>query len=102
FAEMARAGVRVFLYQPAYMHAKTVSVDSAVCSIGTANVDMRSFHTNYEMNVVLYDAEKAQELEAAFVRDLEHCVEFDLAEYRSRPGWLRLRDSVARLFSPLL
>ncbi|HXF62730.1 MAG TPA: cardiolipin synthase [Caldilineaceae bacterium] len=102
FAEMARAGVRVFLYQPAYMHAKTVSIDSAVCSIGTANVDMRSFHINYEMNVVIYDAAKTRELEAAFVRDLEHCIEFNLAEYRNRPGWLRLRDSVARLFSPLL
>ncbi len=102
FVDMARAGAKVYLYQPAYMHAKTVSIDSAVCTIGTANMDIRSFHINYEMNAVIYDAGKTQELEEAFVRDLEGCVEFDLAEYRRRPGWKRFRDSVARLFSPLL
>jgi cardiolipin synthase len=99
---MARAGARVYLYQSAYMHAKTVSIDSAVCSIGTANMDIRSFHINYEMNAVIYDAGKTQELEAAFMRDLEGCVEFSLEEYRRRPMWIRLRDSLARLFSPLL
>lgn len=102
FVDMARAGAKVYLHQPAYMHAKTVSIDSAVCSIGTANMDIRSFLINYEMNAVIYDAGKAEELEAAFHRDLEGCIEFDLAEYRSRPVWKRFRDSVARLFSPLL
>ncbi|MCC6167863.1 MAG: cardiolipin synthase [Caldilineaceae bacterium] len=102
FVDMARAGVKVYLYQPAYMHAKTVSIDSTVCSIGTANMDIRSFHINYEMNAVIYDAAKAQELETAFEHDLQGCVEFNLGEYRRRPAWKRLRDSVARLFSPLL
>lgn len=102
FVDMARAGAKVYLHQPAYMHAKTVSIDSAVCSIGTANLDIRSFHINYEMNAVIYDAAKTQELEAAFARDLEGCIEFSLAEYRCRPAWKRFRDSTARLFSPLL
>jgi cardiolipin synthase len=102
FVDMVRAGVRVYLYQPAYLHAKTVSLDSAVCSIGTGNVDIRSFHINYEMNTVIYDAKKTCELEAAFQRDLDQCVEFNLVDYRRRPGWMRFRDSVARLFSPLL
>lgn len=102
FVDMARAGAKVYLLQPAYMHAKTVSIDSVVCTIGTANMDIRSFHINYEMNAVIYDAGKAQELEEAFARDLEGCIEFSLTEYRRRPAWLRFRDSVARLFSPLL
>jgi cardiolipin synthase len=54
------------------------------------------------LNAVIYDAAKTQELEAAFDRDLAGCVEFSLAEYRRRPAWKRFRDSVARLFSPLL
>jgi cardiolipin synthase len=54
------------------------------------------------MNAVLYDAEKTKELEAAFEVDLEGCIAFDLKEYRSRPGWMRFRDSLARLLSPLM
>lgn len=101
-AEVADAGVRVFLYRKGYLHAKTISVDGETCSIGSANVDIRSFSINYELNAVLYDEERAARLEADFERDLEHCVEFHPDEYRGRNAAVRFRDSVARLFSPLL
>lgn len=102
FVEMAEAKAKIYLYQPAYLHSKTISIDSAVCSIGTANMDIRSFNINYEMNAVLYDAEKTKEMEAAFEHDLEGCVAFDVKEYLARPRWMRFRDSLARLLSPLL
>jgi len=101
-AEVVAAGVRVYLYDRGYLHAKTVSIDSQICSIGSANVDIRSFSINYELNAVLYSDRLAGELEATFHEDLAHCREFDPAEYRSRGFPLRFRDSVARLFSPLL
>jgi cardiolipin synthase len=101
-AEMARAGVQVLLYQGAYFHAKTVCVDSTLCSIGSANMDIRSFSINYELNAVLYDAHLAQELEAAFERDLGSCRPFDPAAYGKRPFLSRWRDSAARLLSPLM
>jgi cardiolipin synthase len=102
FLEMVDARAKVYLYHPAYLHAKTLSIDSAVCSIGTANMDIRSFNINYEMNAVLYDAEKTKELEAAFHKDLEGCELFDAKAYRSRSRLVRFRDSLARLLSPLL
>jgi cardiolipin synthase len=102
FLDMVDAKAKVYLYQPAYLHAKTLSIDSAVCSIGTANMDIRSFTTNYEMNAVIYDAEKTKELEAAFEKDLEGCVPFDAKAYRALPRLVRFRDSLARLLSPLL
>ncbi len=101
-AEIAAAGARIYMYEKGYLHAKTISIDGEVCSIGSANLDIRSFSINYEINAVLYDAQLARELEAAFERDLEGCRLFDAAEYRHRPISVRLRDSVARLFSPLL
>jgi cardiolipin synthase len=100
--DIARAGVRVFLYEKGYLHAKTISVDSAVCSIGSANIDIRSFGINYELNAVIYDARVAAELEADFERDLASCTEFDPAAYRRRSAAARFRDSAARLLSPLL
>lgn len=96
------SGVRVFLYRKGYLHAKTICVDSEICSIGSANIDIRSFSINYEINAVLYSHRLAAQLEQDFERDLAHCVEFEAEAYESRGRALRFRDSVARLFSPLL
>ena len=101
-AEAVKAGVRVFLYHKGYLHAKTISIDSAICSIGSANIDIRSFSIDYELNAVLYNERLAKELERNFERDLAHCTEFDAAEYQKLHAAVRFRDSVARLFSPLL
>ena len=101
-ADMERAGVQVFLYQGAYFHAKTVSVDSMVCSIGSANMDIRSFSINYETNLVVYDEEVTRELEADFHADELKCVPFSADEYEARAGTSRLVDSMLRLCSPLL
>jgi cardiolipin synthase len=101
-AEAAAAGARVHLYGKGYLHAKTLSIDGEVCSIGSANLDIRSFSINYELNAVIYDARLAQDLEAAFERDLKACYPFELAQYRRSSTLKRLRDSTARLFSPLL
>jgi cardiolipin synthase len=100
--DVIRAGVRVFLYEKGYLHAKTISIDSEICSIGSANIDIRSFSINYEINAVLYSRRLASELEKTFERDLAYCSEFDPGEYRKCNAAFRLRDSVARLFSPLL
>jgi cardiolipin synthase len=102
FLEMVEARAKVYLYQPAYMHAKTLSVDSAACSIGTANMDIRSFNINYEMNAIIYDATKTKELEEAFHKDLEGCIQFDAKAYHAQSRLIRFRDSLARLLSPLL
>lgn len=101
-AEVAAAGVKVYLYEKGYLHAKTLSVDGEVCSIGSANLDIRSFSINYELNALIYDARLAQALEVTFERDLDGCRVFDPAEYDRRSAVRRLRDSTARLLSPLL
>lgn len=100
--DMARAGVKVLLYQGAYFHAKTICVDSTVCSIGSANIDIRSFAINYETNLVIYDERVTQELEADFAADERRCVPFTVEEYKARHVVSRFADSTARLCSPLL
>ncbi len=102
FQEMAEAGVRIFLYNGGYYHAKSISIDGAICTIGSCNMDVRSYSVNYELNAVIYDSAVAQELEADFCRDLPNCTEFSLAEYHSRSTASRFYDSLCRLTSPLL
>jgi cardiolipin synthase len=101
-AELVDTGVRVFLYNKGYLHAKTISIDSEICSIGSANIDIRSFSSNYELNAVVYDCKLAKGLESDFEQDLQYCTEFDAAAYARRPTAVRLRDSISRLLSPLL
>ena len=100
--DVVSAGVRVFMYEKGYLHAKTISVDSEICSIGSTNIDIRSFSINYELNAVIYDRQVTAELEADFERDLQGCDEFTMKRYMKTRWWLRFRNSVARLFSPLL
>ncbi|WP_173934776.1 cardiolipin synthase [Chelativorans sp. Marseille-P2723] len=100
--DVMKAGVKVFMYHKGYLHAKTISIDSEICSIGSANIDIRSFSINYELNAVLYSRQLARQLEEDFERDLAYCTRFDPDEYASRRLPLRLRDSVTRLVSPLL
>ena len=102
FKEMAAAGIRIFLYQEKYFHPKTISIDSEVCCIGTANMDIRSFTIDYEANAVIYDRGMTRELEADFEADLEQCVEFSLEAYNELSPFVHLRDSLSRLASPLL
>jgi cardiolipin synthase A/B len=100
--DMDRAGVKVFLYEGEYFHSKTVCVDSVVCSIGSANMDIRSFSINYETNLVVYDAALTRELEADFVADMTRCAVFSEREYETRSRISRVVDSTMRLCSPLL
>jgi cardiolipin synthase len=100
--DMAGTGVKIYLYQAGYMHSKAVSVDGVVCSIGSANMDMRSFNVDYEITALIYDPAIAQVVERRFCEDLRNCEMFDPAAYLRRPFGVRLRDASSRLLSPLL
>jgi len=102
FKEVSAAGVEVYLYQAGYFHSKTISVDGLVCTVGTANMDIRSFSLNYEANAVIYDEVITKQLEEDFLEDLKHCEKWTIEEYESRNILLRLRDSICRLASPVL
>lgn len=100
--ELASAGVRFYFYRTGYFHPKALVIDGEICSVGSANLDVRSFSINYEINSIIYDRATAHELERDFLADLEECDEFNPEEYEARNPLLRFRDSLARLASPLL
>ena len=102
FEELLKAGVRIYQYNKGFLHSKTINVDSQLCSIGSANLDIRSFKLDYELNTLIYDSRKAKELENDFMEDLKHCKEITYKDYRKIPIHKKLRNSLARLFSPLL
>ncbi|MEL6925556.1 MAG: cardiolipin synthase, partial [Bacteroidota bacterium] len=100
--ELLEAGVRIFLYQEGFLHSKVIVSDDAVASVGTANVDERSFENNFEVNALLYDQQVAHQLKHNFFEDLCQSKEVYLDEFRKRSKRTRVLESIARLLSPLL
>ena len=98
-ADMASAGVQVLLYQGDYFHAKTACVDSIMCSIGSANMDIRSKELNNENIVAIQDAGFAHSLEERFLKDLEAAKEIRLEEWRKRPLRSRVAERLSALFA---
>ena len=99
---LLEAGVRCYAYQNGFIHSKSIVVDDILCSVGTANMDIRSFKLDFEVNAFMYDKEMNKELTKAFLSDLEDSVEITMASYRRRSLWMRFKEAVMRLVSPLL
>jgi cardiolipin synthase len=102
WTEMLEAGVKIYQYTRGMMHSKVVIADDAFASVGTANLDNRSLSLNFEVNCQIYSREAVAELEAAFLRDLEHAVRLDKEVYAKRPFPGRLLENTCRLMSPVL
>jgi cardiolipin synthase A/B len=85
FGPLLRGGVRIFEYQTALMHAKTMVVDGLLATVGSTNLDNRSFALNEEVNFVARDQGIARQLEKVFKDDLEHSREINYQEWKSRP-----------------
>ena len=96
------AGVRVYVYEAGFFHAKTIAVDSEACAIGTLNLDLRSLRLQREIMLWTFDRATTLEQEAIFDRDLDSCREITLAELHSMNRLVRLRNSAARLSANLL
>ncbi|EZH65348.1 phospholipase D [Bacillaceae bacterium JMAK1] len=100
--ELLKAGARFFIYDAGFIHAKMIVVDRSVGSIGTANIDVRSFRLNFEVNAFLYHDAIGKKLAAIFEHDLEQCSEMTAQRYRDRGVWIRFKESISRLLSPIL
>jgi cardiolipin synthase len=102
WADMLDAGVKVYQYTRGMMHAKVVIVDGSWASVGTANLDNRSLHLNFEVNCLFDTPALAAELAEAFQRDLAVSVQLDRAVFAQRPLAGRLIENGCRLLSPIL
>ncbi|MED4227368.1 cardiolipin synthase [Neobacillus cucumis] len=102
FPELLEAGVKVFEYQRGFMHSKIVIVDNELASIGTSNMDMRSFHLNFEVNAFLYKTVSTEKLVEEYNNDLQYAKQLDLETFQQRHIGFRILESTARLLSPLL
>jgi cardiolipin synthase len=102
YEELLESGVRIYEWHEALMHAKTAVIDSAWSSVGSTNLDWRSFVHNYEADVIVHDRAFARELERRFQLDIEAARAIDANAWRRRPAKDRLREWFARQWEYLL
>ena len=102
YAALLERGVRIFEYQPAVLHAKSVVADDFVTVVGSSNLDFRSFHFNAECNIVVLDEATAADFTLSFEKDLENSVEIVPGLWKRRPFPHRVGDALARALGPVL
>ncbi|HAX73972.1 MAG TPA: cardiolipin synthase [Firmicutes bacterium] len=102
FEQLLEVGVRIFTYDAVFCHSKVMVIDEEIASIGTTNMDIRSFYLNFEVNVVLYETESIQQLLNDFNIDLSRSTELFYEEWKQRSVLVRSAQSLAQLFSPIM
>jgi len=100
--ELVRAGVKCYKYKKGFIHSKLLLIDDMAASVGTTNMDIRSFKLNFEINAFIYDRNVCGQLKEIFMMDLEDCEELTTETYAARPVAHKIKEAVSRLLSPLL
>jgi cardiolipin synthase A/B len=100
--ELLDAGVKIYFYKAGFIHSKVIVVDGTFSSVGTANLDFRSLETNFEVNAMIYDEEIAGIMTAQFLDDQSKSDAVVLEEWIKRPRINKIKESFARILSPML
>lgn len=99
---LVEAGAKVYHYEKGFIHAKMIVVDDEIASVGTANIDVRSFSLNFEVNALIYDRLLAHRLAEIFESDILDCSELTFELYKNRSNFIKFKESISRLLSPIL
>lgn len=100
--QLLRAGARVYIYDNGFLHTKMIVADNKASTVGTANIDVRSFKLNFEVNAFIYDEKVSTELAGLFHQDIELSTELTYAAYLERTRMIKTKESIARLLAPIL
>lgn len=102
FSRFLMAGVKIYLFQEGFIHSKVIISDDSVCSIGTANLDVRSLEQNFEVNALIYSKEETITMKKQFSVFQKNSKQLTLEEHTARPNMDRVKEKLARLSSPLM
>ena len=100
--EMMRAGVKIYLYRKGFIHAKMMVCDDELGTVGSTNMDFRSFEHNFEANAFFYDRQTALTLKTVFLDDQRNCLLLSPKMWNRRSWRSKATESVVRLLAPLL
>ena len=99
---MLEARVKVYLFSRGFNHSKVISIDGEFCIVGSANFDNRSMEHNFEITSIIYNSEITLQLDRQFIKDTERCISLAGSKWAKRGIKNQIKESFARLLSPLL
>ena len=102
FESLLKSGIKIYLFPDGFLHSKIIVSDDGISTIGTANLDDRSFEQNYEVNAIVYDKHFAKLLKQDFLSDSNVSRMLSYQEYLTRPWSEKLKEGFGKVFSPLL
>ena len=100
--ELINEGAHVYIYENGFLHAKTMTVDCEVCTVGSSNFDIRSFRLNFETNAFIYDGAVAEQMEEIFLEDLKHCRPYTAEDRANISIGERMLEAISRLLTEIL
>jgi cardiolipin synthase len=100
--QLLKAGAKVYIYENGFLHSKMIVIDNEASTVGTANIDVRSFKLNFEVNAFIYDRETSIALAELFEQDMRLSSELTMELYDKRTRLIKLKESFSRLLSPIL
>lgn len=102
YSQLIPLGVKVYEYMPSMLHAKTLIIDNLLSVVGSANMDIRSFRLNFELNALILDENIAQQLSEKFYHDMQMSKYIEPGLLNKRGMLQRFTERIVRLLSPLL
>jgi cardiolipin synthase len=100
--DLKGSGVKIYRYNAGFLHQKVMLIDHDLASVGTANLDNRSFHLNFELMVFNHSEDFNRQVAAMLENDFNHAERVDGSEYEVKPFYFKLASRVSRMFSPIL
>lgn len=99
---LLKAGAKIYIYENGFLHTKQIVIDDEVSTVGTANIDVRSFKLNFEVNAFIYNVDTSHKLAELFEQDMLLSTELTREMYENRSTVIKLKESIANLISPIL
>lgn len=99
---LLESGIDIHRYTKGFIHAKTIVVDDVFSTVGTSNMDYRSFNINFEINALIYNEDFSKQLKQHFIEDLKECDKVIQEDWENRSKLDKLKESYSRLWAPLL
>lgn len=102
YEQLIKGGVRIFEYEPGFMHAKTLVADDEVAIIGTTNMDFRSYYMHFECGILFIESKVISDLKDDFLQTQKQCIEITMEDCLRVPTLKRWGRAILNLFSALL
>lgn len=102
YGVLLKNGIKIYEYQPGFIHSKTIVCDDTIASVGTVNMDFRSFYLHFECGVWICGDKSVKNVKEDFIKSLKDCKEISYEQWKKRPFYIKLCEIILNIFAPMM